>query len=120
MKEVVDKLREFMRIYNLNQREVAKRFGVHESTVSRWLSGDEMKTKHMNLIKFMVSGHESPTFTCSITGREQCPFDGASRTHRAILELVLDMDERQCLDVLQVLVDQKKGNTTQRAAKAGA
>lgn len=122
MKEVVDKLREYMSVYNLNQRQVSRRFGVHESTVSRWLSDEEMKPKHMNLIRFMLAGHDKQQqpFVCTITGRDKCAFDGATSIHRAILEIVLDMDEPQCLDALEMLVGQKKASTSRNAAKAGA
>ena len=109
-KQLMNRLREYMDRYNYTQREIAEKFEVDESTVSRWFQGGNITKKHVSKIEFFISGHPSEklgSFVCNITGRDKCPMDPDDHMRIAAIKKIMQLDDEQ-LSLLILKIEQLK------------
>lgn len=124
----------------ITQSELAKKSGIHQQSISSYEThgvrpGFDALKKLATALNVSISdidpyfdydyrrkpgaGSTSPSFSCALTGREKCPFDGASGKMTALVECLLDADDELVEDLLLRALQQKKGIASTRSGSAG-
>lgn len=105
-------LTDYMEKYGYNQKDVAIKLGVNESTVSRWFKGQGVTWKHINAIQFLTSGHLD-NFSCKLTGLPTCPFDDNASPHlKTIIEraqMLSSVNQSKVNTFIEELIEEQEG-----------